>query len=214
MSDSLNSLVRKTLDSTTSYYYLLGIIIAFYFAFTIPAGIIETSRFRFISSSIPLAILLLNISMVDAQRMVIPLKICYLGIFIGFIVNLIPIYIIEIEKGNSAFIEYLSACFLSLICMEGLSKLSFKYLRKEVLGLGDAKLFAMGGAWLGIKGVVTAIALSFIFAGAISLVGLISGKLKPLQTFPFAPFISIGIWGAWLTGPSWWWHLWQNLLGH
>ena len=41
----------------------------------------------------------------------------------------------------------------------------------------------------------------------------LSGRLGPREPFPFGPFIALGIWLVWLTGPQWWWSTWVMLLG-
>ena len=33
---------------------------------------------------------------------------------------------------------------------------------------------------------------------------LLRGRLGPREPFPFGPFIALGIWLVWLTGPHWW----------
>ena len=76
------------------------------------------------------------------------------------------------------------AAVLALLLLEGLSALAERLLGQPALGLGDAKLAALGGAWLG-----------------------------PREPFPFGPFIALGIWLIWLTGPQWWWSTWVMLLG-
>ena len=42
---------------------------------------------------------------------------------------------------------------------------------------------------------------------------LLSGWLGHREPFPFGPFIALGIWLVWLTGPQWWWSTWLMLLG-
>lgn len=63
------------------------------------------------------------------------------------------------------------------------------------LGLGDAKLMAAGGAWVGWQGLA---AVAAIAAGAglawILLAALISGERDRLQRpVPFGPFLALGI---------------------
>ena len=97
--------------------------------------------------------------------------------------------------------------------MESISALAERVLGQPALGLGDAKLAAMGGAWLGAAGIAAAMALA-VFAGALlGSAGRLSGRLQPRQAFPFGPFIALGICLVWLTGPLWWWQQWVHLLG-
>ena len=52
------------------------------------------------------------------------------------------------------------------MALETLSALAEKALGKPALGLGDAKLAALGGAWLGLFGIAIAVPIS-VFSGAI-----------------------------------------------
>ena len=105
------------------------------------------------------------------------------------------------------------AAVLALLLLEGLSALAERLLGQPALGLGDAKLAALGGAWLGPGGIAAAMAIA-ITAGAVGGGGArLSGRLGPREPFPFGPFIALGIWLVWLTGPLWWWRAWLMLLG-
>jgi leader peptidase (prepilin peptidase)/N-methyltransferase len=70
---------------------------------------------------------------------------------------------------------------------------------RDGLGLGDAKLLAAGGAWLGtaaLPGALLVAALAGLgWAGLLALRGTrLSGQLK----LPFGPFLAAGIWLMWL----------------
>ena len=110
-------------------------------------------------------------------------------------------------------IENLLAAILALILMTGLTHASEKVIKQESLGLGDAQLASLGGAWLGIEGITFAICLAFITAASFSVVGLLTKKLHLLTQFPFAPFIAGSIRLMWLFEPSWWIQQWLNLWG-
>jgi leader peptidase (prepilin peptidase)/N-methyltransferase len=70
------------------------------------------------------------------------------------------------------------------------------------MGLGDAKLLAVAGAWLGPVGLPST--LLYACAGALLLVsgkyamGRAVGRREPL---PFGPFLAAAIWLVWLYGP-------------
>jgi len=67
--------------------------------------------------------------------------------------------------------------------------------KKEVMGGGDIKLFAMVGFFLGVKGGLLTILLS-VYVGAIYGVGtIIHSKIKNKEynsMIPYGPFISVG----------------------
>ena len=68
------------------------------------------------------------------------------------------------------------------------------------MGKGDSKLIAMLGLWLGPLGVVLAIAISYISAAIVILIGIFLKKIKLKQTIPFGPFISLGGIIVWIFG--------------
>ena len=67
--------------------------------------------------------------------------------------------------------------------------------KKEVMGGGDIKLFAMTGLFLGVKGGLLTILLS-VYVGAIyGIITIIYSKIKKQEynsMIPYGPFISVG----------------------
>ena len=74
--------------------------------------------------------------------------------------------------------------------------------RREGLGLGDAKLLAAAGAWVGWQGLP-----SVVFLGAmLTLAGLLAvagagGKVDAKGEIPFGPALALAFWIVWLHGP-------------
>jgi leader peptidase (prepilin peptidase) / N-methyltransferase len=70
------------------------------------------------------------------------------------------------------------------------------------LGLGDAKLFAASGAWLGPSGLpgvlLYACAFGLAYAG---LMKLVNGQVSLASALPFGPFLALGTWIVWIYGP-------------
>ena len=73
---------------------------------------------------------------------------------------------------------------------------------REGLGLGDAKLLAASGAWVG------AVALPSVLAGAALAALLVAGgmmlagiRLDRHSALPFGPFLAAATWLVWLCGP-------------
>jgi leader peptidase (prepilin peptidase) / N-methyltransferase len=70
------------------------------------------------------------------------------------------------------------------------------------MGLGDAKLLAVAGAWLGLEGLPSTLLYACI--GALLFVGvkLVRGhSLDRNEPLPFGPFLAAAIWLVWLYGP-------------
>jgi leader peptidase (prepilin peptidase)/N-methyltransferase len=74
--------------------------------------------------------------------------------------------------------------------------------QREGLGLGDAKLLAAAGAWLGWQALPSVVALAAGLALAVALAGgLAGGKLSATTEIAFGPYLALAIWAVWLYGP-------------
>jgi leader peptidase (prepilin peptidase)/N-methyltransferase len=136
-----------------------------------------------------LAILLLMITIIDIKKYIIPNKLIILGVIIAIFFNLF-FRIINIKD----------MILGSTICGGGM--LIFTYIvefivKKEVMGGGDIKLFAMLGLFLGLKGTIITMILS-IYVGAIyGILVILKSKIKREKynsIIPYGPFISIAAW--------------------
>lgn len=70
------------------------------------------------------------------------------------------------------------------------------------LGLGDAKLLAASGAWLGAEALPSVL----LWACGSAIIGLCirgwrGGSLSRKSRVPFGPFLAFGTWLVWLYGP-------------
>ena len=83
-----------------------------------------------------------------------------------------------------------------------ISALYRRWRGRDGLGLGDAKLFAAAGAWVGASGLP-----SVLFGGALAALaaaGCLAATGRHLDRFsalPFGPFLALAIWIVWLVGP-------------
>ena len=89
---------------------------------------------------------------------------------------------------------------LSFLIFQLIRFIGRKIYKKEVMGKGDSKFIAMLGLWLGPLGVILTIAISYISAAIVILIGLVLNKIKLKQTIPFGPFISLGGMLVWIFG--------------
>ena len=84
------------------------------------------------------------------------------------------------------------------IIMYSISYISYKIFRINSLGMGDIKLSSISTIWIGIEMSFLSLCISFLLSAIYSLHGKITKKLKPFQQYPFAPFLSIGIFSSWI----------------
>ena len=84
------------------------------------------------------------------------------------------------------------------IIMYSISYFSYKIFGINSLGMGDIKLSSISTIWIGIELSFLSLCISFLLSAIYSLHGKITKRLKPFQQFPFAPFLSIGIFFSWI----------------
>ena len=84
------------------------------------------------------------------------------------------------------------------IIMYSISYISFKIFGVNSLGMGDIKLSSISTIWLGIELSFLSLCISFLLSAIYSLHGKLTKRFKPLQQYPFAPFLSIGIFCSWI----------------
>jgi leader peptidase (prepilin peptidase)/N-methyltransferase len=96
---------------------------------------------------------------------------------------------------------------------EASSALAERLLGKPALGLGDAKLAALLGAWLGLTGLGLATLLAVFCGALVGLIGLASGRLQRSQPIPFGPFLACGGLAVWCAGNDLWLQRLGGLLG-
>ena len=144
--------------------------------------------------------LLLPLVLIDLDHLWLPEPLCRWGLVLGLLLSA--------AAGIPLLADHLVAASLALLTLEGLSALGERLMGQPALGLGDAKLAAMGGAWLGLPGIVAAMALAVMSGAIVGSFARLTGRLQARQAFPFGPFIALGIWLVWLLGPRWWWDQW------
>ena len=82
--------------------------------------------------------------------------------------------------------------------MYSISYMGYKVFGINSLGMGDIKLSSISTIWIGIELSFLSLCISFLLSAIYSFHGKITKRLKPFQQFPFAPFLSIGIFCSWI----------------
>ncbi|MBM5807507.1 MAG: prepilin peptidase [Cyanobacteria bacterium M_surface_10_m2_179] len=157
--------------------------------------------------------LLLPLILIDLDHLWLPEPLCRWGVVLGLVVTAIAGFQQGDAAGRTLLFWHLLAASAGLLGFETTSAVAQKLLGKPALGLGDAKLAALLGAWLGLTGLGLSVLLS-VFSGALfGLLGLISGRLKRGQPFPFGPFLAGGGLAVWMAGNGFWLQRFSDWLG-
>lgn len=136
-----------------------------------------------------LATVLLLIAVVDFRTQRIPdiLSLPLIALGLGWTLSAAP----------DAFPAHLLGALLGYGSLALFGELYFRRRGHEGLGLGDAKLFAAAGAWLGWQG-LPLVLLSASLAGLAFAVATLRWRRDARMAF--GPWIALGIWLGWLAG--------------
>ncbi|PRX31140.1 leader peptidase (prepilin peptidase)/N-methyltransferase [Orenia metallireducens] len=134
-----------------------------------------------------LSSLLITVSVIDFKYLIIPNQINYFGIIIGFILS---IFFLNQSIYSVLLGILIPAAILLLIAI----------ISKGGMGMGDVKLIAMVGAFLGAKYGVAAIFLGAFIGSVVGGGLMLTGVKGRKDRIPFGPFISMGalvmvLWG-------------------
>ena len=94
----------------------------------------------------------------------------------------------------------IASMVIGFVVLAGFGML-YRYVRgREGLGLGDAKLFAASGAWLGLEGLPGVLLVACV-AAILALLGAAwRSQISAATRVPFGPFLAFGTWIIWLYG--------------
>lgn len=137
---------------------------------------------------------LLVVTFIDWDHQIIPNRITLPGIVIGLISAATVL--------AGGFADAVMGAVLGGGLLYAVAVISEWFLKKEGMGLGDVKLLAMIGAFLGWRAVLVTI---FIGALAGSLIGLALMALRVRRRedpIPFGPFLALGAVAALFAGPE------------
>ena len=146
------------------------------------------------------ACLLVRLSFVDVRLAAAALFACWAMLIIGLAdlkYMVIPDqFAIMLALSAFGFIPYHSTVWQPLLgaligggAMMMVAVLGGAAFKKEVMGLGDVKLFASLGLCLGVTGTVAVLIGSSLVSGAAAGIGLASGRYEKNDVKPLGPYI-------------------------
>lgn len=104
--------------------------------------------------------------------------------------------------GWDEFVWRVAAALTGYGTLYGVAALYRRSRGHDGLGMGDAKLFAAAGAWLGFDGLPSVLLAASLIALAFAGLALARGVAINGQTrIPFGPYLAFGFWLVWLYGP-------------
>ncbi len=151
-----------------------------------------------ISFTLILFYILFSISIEDINTMLISENKLSLLTVLGIIYLLYQGLLNEKIDVKELILNNSISMIIIFIIMYSISYISYKIFGKNSLGMGDIKLSSISTIWIGIELSLLSLCISFLLSAIYSLHGKITKRIKPFQQFPFAPFLSIGIFCSWI----------------
>jgi leader peptidase (prepilin peptidase) / N-methyltransferase len=147
---------------------------------------------------------LLPLVLIDLDHLWLPEPLCRFGLVLGLLFTAGLGWMQGPDFGRELIGQHLLAAGLGLVGFEAVSAIAQKLMGRPAMGLGDAKLAALLGAWLGLTGLGVTVLLA-VFAGAIiGVLGRLTGRIGRHQPMPFGPFLAAGGLAVWLGGSALW----------
>ena len=146
-------------------------------------GISLTSLFLII-----LSVVFLIIFFIDLKHYIIPNSLTYSMMILGFVKSFDP----NLDPIFPNFLNSLIGGLLGYGIIWSIIYFYRQFKKKEGMGLGDAKLFAVIGFWFGWISIPFVVFLSSIIALLCVLPDLLRSSKKLSSQIPFGPFIILG----------------------
>jgi leader peptidase (prepilin peptidase)/N-methyltransferase len=142
--------------------------------------------------------------LIDLDHLWLPEPLCRFGLILGILVTAGLGWAQGDGIARELLANHLLAAGIAVLGFELVSAGAEKLMGRPALGLGDAKLAGLLGAWLGLTGLGATVMLA-VFAGAlVGVIGRLSGALGRHQPFPFGPFLAAAGIVVWIGGPAFW----------
>jgi len=144
-----------------------------------------------LAARLTLVVALVVLFGIDLHHQILPNTITLPGIVVGFLFSLVA---------PPGWIDSLLGILLGGGVLYAIAWIYYTVRHEEGLGMGDVKMLAMIGAFLGWKAVLVTLILSS-FAGALVGVGIIAFSRGGMRlALPFGTFLSLGALAAMLVG--------------
>jgi leader peptidase (prepilin peptidase) / N-methyltransferase len=146
-----------------------------------------------LASRLVLSAILIVLFVIDLELQILPNLITLPGIAVGFLFSLVA------PPGPLAS---LAGIALGAGILYGIAAAYYAIRREEGMGMGDVKMLAMVGAFLGWRSVLLTLILAS-FSGALIGMALLSTKREGLRfALPFGTFLALGAFAAMIAGDA------------
>ena len=137
---------------------------------------------------------LLTLAVIDQRHMIVPDVLSLPLIPAGLAVAALT--------PAGGFVHHLAGAVAGAVSLGAIAWAYQRVRAREGLGLGDVKLFAAAGAWVGWPGLPSVLLIGA--AAGLAAAGIAArakGAPGPKEPVAFGPYLALGLWVTWLYGP-------------
>lgn len=183
-----------TLAANTSFAVLTGSIAAIYAISGAPYALLPGQTLASSAVTGLLAACLVWLSVIDLRSYRLPDVLTVPLLLTGLVLAGL--------QGRESLLWHTAAAALGGLTLYATRSLYHAWRGYDGLGLGDVKLFAAAGAWIGLEGLASGLLIACVAALAVALLWkLADADVDGRSILPFGPFLAIGFWIVWLYGP-------------
>ncbi len=148
---------------------------------------------------------LIALALIDLDTLLLPEELTQSGVVVGAVIRLLLPWLRgdgSVASSVQSLMEGVLGAVVGILLLELIGILGRVVLRREAMGLGDGKLMALIGLWLGWPSVLVTLFLASGVGVIGSGIGMVLRRVQFGRPIPFGPYIAIGGALAALVGPQ------------
>jgi leader peptidase (prepilin peptidase)/N-methyltransferase len=145
---------------------------------------------------------LIAATFIDFEHYIIPNEITYGGIIAGLLLSVVHPPLMNTTSIGTALLRSFLGVIVGGVTLLLVAILGEKIFKKEAMGMGDVKLLAGIGAFLGWPATLFTIFVSSVVGGVVGLTLVLATQKGWQSRIPYGPYIAFGavVWVFW--GPQ------------
>ena len=142
---------------------------------------------------------LIAATFIDLEHYIIPNEITYGGIVLGLLLSVAYPPLLNVENVRAALLQSFLGVVVGGVTLLAVALAGEWVFKKEAMGMGDVKLLAAIGAFLGWEATLFTVLVSSVVGGAIGLALVLLSKKDLQSRIPYGPYIALGslVWIFW-----------------
>lgn len=195
-------------------YFIVELLTAFLFAMMLYRSMRLYHDIKYIILELLISCIfvgfLIAITFIDLEFTIIPNKLSYSGLILGL---LFTITVTIVHKDYHILISRIIGAFAGAGIILLIAIVGTAIFKKEAMGMGDVKLMAMIGLYLGWwPHILITLIFASLFGSIMGVTLIIASKKKMDSKIPFGPFLALAAVISMLYG-EYIWNWYRNLMG-